>query len=62
MTTKGELRAARKAARAAGQAWHVEHEDGRPVMVRERTAREERAHERRMYRLARLAYDHDRDF
>lgn len=51
--TRGEVRKARKAAREAGESWAVEHEDGRTVVVRTRTEREERAHERRMDRWAR---------
>src|SRR5262249_33646682 len=59
MMTKGELRRARK--QAGAEWWHVT-ENGRPAVVRVRTRREELRHQARMYRLARLTYDYDRDF
>jgi len=57
--TKGELRQARKAARAAGQDWRAaQREDGAGFeQVRQRTPVEERAHERRMERWARRIDD-----
>ena len=48
--TKSELRKLRKQARADGQV--VEFENGRPVMVTPRTAKQERQHAVRMHRWA----------
>ena len=49
--TKGELRAQRKAARAAGQPWTIElSQDGHLEQVQVRTPTQERAHERAMER------------
>ena len=60
--TKGELRRARKAARAAGQGWNVELSmDGHYEMVRERTPAQERRHERTMDRWARHGGSGDDD-
>jgi hypothetical protein len=53
--TKGELRKARKAAGTM----NVDHENGQPIMVRERTRHEEYKHAVRMERWARRAYDRD---
>jgi len=53
MTEKGLARQARKAARAAGTTLNIERRsDGGLVFVAERTATQERAHARRMYRWA----------
>jgi len=61
--TKGELRAARKAAKAAGQPWNVElAPDGLLQQVHERTAAQERKHERDMERWARRSMDSDPDW
>ncbi len=59
--TKGEARAARKAATAAGESYTVERRaDGGLEVVHQRTARAERAHERRMERWARrIDFDPD---
>jgi hypothetical protein len=52
--SKGELRKARKAAKAAGQSWTVEvGPDGGFQQVQERTAAQERKHERAMERWGR---------
>jgi len=62
MTAKGELRAARKAAKAAGRSWNVEAtETGGFRQVYERTPTQERKHARAMERYARFVYDNDRD-
>jgi len=54
MTDKGKARAARKAARDAGQTFNIERRsDGGLEMVVERTAAQERKHERRMESWAR---------
>lgn len=51
--TKGELRKARKQARAEGRAWNIESSaSGGLEIVRERTEAEERKHERAMNRWA----------
>ncbi|HXK37024.1 MAG TPA: hypothetical protein VJ553_05590 [Candidatus Paceibacterota bacterium] len=52
--TKGDIRRARKAARAAGESWTVERRpDGGLEMMQGRTAAQERAHATRMDRWAR---------
>ncbi len=52
--TKGEQRKARKAARAAGQTFNIERRaDGGLEFVAERTAAQERRHDRAMHRWAR---------
>lgn len=59
-TTKGEIRAARKAARAAGKAWTpttIEYDGGGLHTVRTRTAREEQTYSARMERWARSQED-----
>ena len=64
--TKSEKRRLRKAAVARGESWTtaVSNDGAGPgfEQVRVRTSREERAHERRLERVARLVYDHNRDF
>jgi hypothetical protein len=61
--TKGELRAARKRARAEGKPWTVEKSDsGQLEIVHERTPQEEARHARQMDKLARAVYEQDRDF
>ena len=51
--TKGKLRAARKAAAAAGQPWTVEVGASGLEIVRERTPTESRRHTRVMHQWAR---------
>jgi len=61
--TKGELRRARKAARAAGQTFNIERRpDGGLEMVTERTPAQERKHERQMERWATRFMDSDPDW
>lgn len=60
--TKGEVRAARKAAVASGRPWHIETSaSGQLEIVRERTRAEEQRHQVRMHRWAQRSYDYDRD-
>lgn len=56
--TKGQIRAERKAARAAGQPWNVEMaEAGGLEIVRSRTQAQERRHAGAMNRQAQREYD-----
>jgi hypothetical protein len=60
--TAGQRRAARKAARAAGQTWNVEtNASGQLEQVRTRTSAEESRHYDQMERAARRSADNDQD-